>query len=98
ELQREVQALKQQLSGLTAGARPTAPPVPQAATVSEAPVPPYPAAPAPPALPPPPAPLAPPAPTPETLETRIGSRWLLYIGVAAIVLGASYFVKYAFDN
>lgn len=35
---------------------------------------------------------------PESLESRIGSRWLLYVGVSAIVLGASYFVKYAFDN
>jgi uncharacterized membrane protein len=34
----------------------------------------------------------------ETFETRIGGRWLLYIGIAALVLGTSYFVKYAFDN
>jgi uncharacterized membrane protein len=34
----------------------------------------------------------------ESLETRIGSRWLLYIGVLAIVVGASYFLKYAFEN
>lgn len=34
----------------------------------------------------------------ESLETRIGSRWLLYIGVVAIVFGAAYFVKLAFDN
>jgi len=34
----------------------------------------------------------------ESIESRIGGRWLLYIGVAALVLGASYFVKYAFDN
>jgi uncharacterized membrane protein len=34
----------------------------------------------------------------ETLETRIGSRWLLYVGVVAIVIGVSYFVKLAFDN
>jgi uncharacterized membrane protein len=35
---------------------------------------------------------------PESLETRIGSRWLLYIGVIAIVFGAAYFVKLAVDN
>ena len=42
-----------------------------------------------------------PARTPEsadTLETRIGGRWLLYIGMATLVLGVGFFVKYAFDN
>ena len=34
----------------------------------------------------------------ETLETQIGARWLLYLGVATLVLGLSYFIKYAFDN
>lgn len=34
----------------------------------------------------------------ESLETVIGSRWLLYIGVAAIVIGAAYFEKLAFEN
>jgi uncharacterized membrane protein len=34
----------------------------------------------------------------DSLESAIGGRWLLYIGIAAIVLGASYFLKYAFDN
>ena len=63
---------------------------------------------------PPPAPQAPPLPLPslprpaaaaartvtgaDSLENAIGGRWLLYIGIAAIVLGASYFLKYAFDN
>ena len=37
-------------------------------------------------------------PEPEDLEQQIGSRWLLYLGVAAVVLGMSYFVKFAFDN
>ena len=36
--------------------------------------------------------------TADSLESAIGGRWLLYIGIAAIVLGASYFLKYAFDN
>ena len=41
-----------------------------------------------------------PAPVDEadTLETRIGGRWLLYIGTTALVLGIGFFVKYAFDN
>lgn len=34
----------------------------------------------------------------DTIESDIGGRWLLYIGIAALVLGASYFLKYAFDN
>jgi uncharacterized membrane protein len=34
----------------------------------------------------------------DTLETRIGGRWLLYIGMATLVLGIGFFVKYAFDN
>ena len=33
-----------------------------------------------------------------SLEQRIGKRWLLYVGIGAIVLGASYLVKLAFDN
>lgn len=36
--------------------------------------------------------------TAETIEAEIGSRWLLYVGVIAIVIGASYFLKYTFDN
>ena len=38
------------------------------------------------------------APAGESLETRIGSRWLLYIGVVAIVIGVSYFEKLVIDN
>jgi hypothetical protein len=34
----------------------------------------------------------------DALETRIGSRWLLYVGVVAIVIGVSYFEKLAIDN
>ena len=37
-------------------------------------------------------------PDAEDFEQRIGSRWLLYAGIAAVVLGMSYFVKFAFDN
>jgi uncharacterized membrane protein len=33
-----------------------------------------------------------------SLEARIGSRWMLYVGIAAILLGASYFIRFAFDN
>jgi hypothetical protein len=34
----------------------------------------------------------------DALETRIGSRWLLYVGVVAIVVGVAYFEKLAIDN
>lgn len=33
-----------------------------------------------------------------SLEAQIGSNWLLYIGVVAIVVGVAYFEKLAFDN
>jgi uncharacterized membrane protein len=33
-----------------------------------------------------------------SLESEIGSRWLLYVGVVALVVGASYFQKLAIDN
>ena len=36
---------------------------------------------------------------PETgLESRIGSHWLNRIGIAAVLIGVSYFLKFAFDN
>jgi uncharacterized membrane protein len=39
------------------------------------------------------------APAPEIdLESRIGSHWLNRIGIAAVLIGVSYFLKYAFDN
>lgn len=38
------------------------------------------------------------APEWVSLERRIGTRWMLYVGIGAVVLGASYFVKFAFDN
>lgn len=34
----------------------------------------------------------------DALEQRIGARWLLYAGIAALILGISYFIKFAFDN
>ena len=57
--------------------------------------------------PPPPSPpttYKPPSTTPfkaepETdLESRIGSHWLNRIGIAALLIGISYFLKFAFDN
>jgi uncharacterized membrane protein len=34
----------------------------------------------------------------ENLESRIGSHWLNRIGIAAVLIGVSYFLKFAFDN
>ena len=35
---------------------------------------------------------------PESLESRIGGRWMLNVGIAAIVIGVAYFEKWAIDN
>jgi uncharacterized membrane protein len=35
---------------------------------------------------------------PESLETQIGTRWMLYIGVIAIVIGVAYFEKLAIEK
>jgi uncharacterized membrane protein len=57
-----------------------------------------------PAAPPMPAiPLRPPAvssgkQSSGDLESRIGSHWLNRIGIAAVLIGVSYFLKFAFDN
>ena len=49
------------------------------------------------------APVAPAAPAPPAqpdldLEERLGGRGLLYVGVLVMLLGVSFFLKYAFDN
>ena len=40
----------------------------------------------------------PPVPSSTTLESEIGSRWMLLAGVVVLVLGIAFFVKYAFDR
>jgi uncharacterized membrane protein len=37
-------------------------------------------------------------PSDGNLESRIGSHWLNRIGIAAVLIGVSYFLKFAFDN
>ena len=77
---------------------PAAPPAPVAPTAPAAPLAPAPQAPG--------APLAPLAPRPwssdagraDSLESLIGGRWLLYIGIAAIVIGVAYFEKLAIER
>jgi uncharacterized membrane protein len=44
---------------------------------------------------PPPAAVVPP---PDSLERRIGSHWLNRVGVVALLVGVSYFLKLAFDS
>jgi uncharacterized membrane protein len=39
-----------------------------------------------------------PVPPDSDLESRIGSHWLNRIGIAALLIGVSYFLKFAFDN
>jgi uncharacterized membrane protein len=34
----------------------------------------------------------------EELESRIGSHWLNRIGIAAVLIGVSFFLEYAFEN
>jgi uncharacterized membrane protein len=58
---------------------------------------------APPFLPPEPPPIAalenvPPEPPSRGLESTIGSQWLNRIGIAAVLIGVSFFLKWAFDN
>lgn len=36
--------------------------------------------------------------TSESLESRIGTHWLNRVGIVAVLVGVSYFLKYAFDN
>jgi len=33
-----------------------------------------------------------------SLETKIGGQWLNRVGIVAVLIGVSYFLKYAFDN
>lgn len=49
-------------------------------------------------LPPVPRPTAAAADTAADLETRIGARWMLYLGVATLVIGIGLFVRHAFEN
>ena len=53
-------------------------------------------------LPPPDEPAYVPAEVPVasagSLETEIGSRWLLYVGIAALIVGAGYFQRLAIEN
>jgi uncharacterized membrane protein len=111
---RELQELRQLLGELTARvfrleralnmqtlppaeARPVAPTPAQPITPPPAFEPELPAA-GKPASPPKPAPVPASKQTRSDLESRIGSHWLNRIGIAAVLVGVSYFLKFAFDN
>ncbi len=51
-----------------------------------------------PSIPPRPAPASSGKQSSADLESRIGSHWLNRIGIAAVLIGVSYFLKFAFDN
>jgi uncharacterized membrane protein len=44
------------------------------------------------------SPLSSSSPAHPDLESRIGSHWLNRIGITAVLIGVSYFLKFAFDN
>jgi uncharacterized membrane protein len=69
-------------------APPPAPPVPE----PKSPVPVMPR------IPPKPGPALSAKRSTSDLESRIGSHWLNRIGIAAVLTGVSYFLKFAFDN
>ncbi len=93
ELTRRVFVLEQRLGITTPAAAPPPKPVPE--TAAPADVPPRPA---PPTSPPPLVSAATPAAPQPSLESRIGAQWLNRIGVFALLMGAAYFLKLAFDN
>src|SRR5579872_2215202 len=86
-LQMDVQAAPQPQAPSVASASPLAVPPPSNAANS---------APAPQI--PPRSSIAVPPPPEIDLESRIGSHWLNRIGIAALLIGISYFLKFAFDN
>ncbi len=99
ELTQRIYRLEQQLPG----AKPAPAQINSTAAPSHV-APPYPVLPStetftpPPVLPsvatqPPPKPVP-----PRDLESRIGSQWLNRIGILAMMIGAAYFLKLAFDN
>lgn len=105
--QDDLEALKAQVASLTAriylleqrlgvtapsGSQPVRPVVTEPQKPLSPPV-------APPVFPPRPAVTSPVAAKPKTdLEKRIGQYWLNRIGIVAVLIGVSYFLKWAFDN
>ncbi|HEY8183197.1 MAG TPA: DUF2339 domain-containing protein [Thermoanaerobaculia bacterium] len=55
-------------------------------------------APPPPAAPPPPPSVVVPPPPKKSVESLIGAHWLNRVGIAALLIGVAFFLKYAFEN
>src|SRR5437899_4218293 len=83
------------IESVPAAAKPQSPPPPPPAP--SIPVPPLPEAQSMPRIASQPV-LTVPAEAVTNLESRIGSPWLNRIGIAAVLIGVSYFLKFAFDN
>ena len=100
QLSERVSRLEQTVGRQAAGATPVAPAKTTAPVRTPAAPPPEPSPPLP-RLPLPPRPARPAAPEPrpeQDLESVIGSQWLNRVGIIAVLIGVSYFLKYAFDN
>ena len=102
ELTNRISLIEHKL-GMDASSQPSAPkpalhPTPPAqATAAIPPAAAVPGQPSYPLIPPPLPHRTVPAHAPD-LESRIGSHWLNRIGIAALLIGISYFLKFAFDN
>jgi uncharacterized membrane protein len=99
DLRKQVDELQRRMERLEASAPAPKPIAPPLAVPPPAVAPPLIAAPPPPrsVIPPPPV-FAQPAESSESLESRIGSQWLNRVGIIAVLVGVSLFLKYAFDN
>src|SRR5947209_13187174 len=96
ELTSRVYRMEQRLQMAAPAPAPSAPVRAEPATAVPLPVSPQQTAPPPP-IPPRPG-IAAPVRSQANLESRIGSHWLNRIGIAALLVGVSYFLKFAFDN
>jgi uncharacterized membrane protein len=96
ELTTRVYRMEQRLQMAVPAPAPSAPVRAEPATAVPLPVSPQQTAPPPP-IPPRPS-IAAPVRSQANLESRIGSHWLNRIGIAALLIGVSYFLKFAFDN
>jgi uncharacterized membrane protein len=96
ELTTRVYRIEQRLQMAVPAPAPSAPARAEPAAAVPSPVSPQQTAPPPP-IPPRPS-IAAPVRSQANLESRIGSHWLNRIGIAALLIGVSYFLKFAFDN
>src|SRR5207245_10839838 len=97
ELSARIERVEQALASEPGARQPQASPPPNVGPA-------WPRPPAPPKSDPKPLPSIPPRPVREAtlpeadLESRNGSHWLNRIGITAVLIGVSYFLKFAFDN